>query len=302
MSKKISILLTGGTGLIGSELSKAIFSTYGNLSVLYRERKLPIAGINWIKHDIGKDAINELTDVLNETDIVVHNAACVKNGNTKSENDEIEAVNVNFTRNLLEKIAATKVKKIIFTSSYSFLKKPLPALILEDSAIACNTTYSKSKYDGEELIKAHALKYHINYNILRISSPVANDLNLMPDTVLKKWIINSMAGEPIQVFGTGSRTQDFISVTDIASAYMQCIHHQNISGTFNLGSGNPISMLEIAKLITNKFGNQYVFSGLDVNENDRWNIALGKIKEQINFTPIYTSKEAVENLLSTIHQ
>ncbi len=302
MSKKISILLTGGTGLIGSELSKSIVSTYGNLSVLYRERKLPIAGINWIKHDIGKDAINELTDVLNETDIVIHNAACVKNGNTKSEIDEIEAVNVNFTKNLLEKIAKTKVKKIIFTSSFSFIKKPLPSIITEDAPIDCITTYSKSKYDGEELIKAYAHKYHINYNILRISSPVANDLNMMPDTVLKKWIINSMAGEPIQVFGTGSRTQDFISVTDIASAYIQCIQNQNISGTFNLASGNPIAMLDIAKLITNKFGNQYVFSGLDGNENDRWNIAVSKIKDQFNFTPNYTSKEAVENLLSTIHQ
>ncbi|HRG59218.1 MAG TPA: NAD(P)-dependent oxidoreductase [Bacteroidia bacterium] len=301
MNKKNSILITGGTGLVGSDLTQSLLSTFGNVSVLYRERKLALEGINWIKHDIAADSIENLNDIISETDIVIHNAACVKIGNTQLEKDEIEAVNVNFTRNFLEKIANSNVKKVIFTSSFSIIKKPLPTIITEDSAIECTTSYSNSKYLGEEIIREYAHKYQINYNILRISSPVASDLNMMPDTVIKKWIIKSLAKENIQVFGSGSRTQDFISVSDVSRAYIQCIKNKNVSGTFNLASGTPISMLDLAKLITNKFGNQYEFVGHDVNEHDRWNIDVSKIKEQHQFMPNFTSKEAIENLLKRIN-
>lgn len=301
MNKKNSILITGGTGLVGSDLTQSLLSTFGNVSVLYRERKLALEGINWIKYDIGADSIENLNDIISETEIVIHNAACLKIGNTQLEKDEIEAVNVNFTRNLLKKIAYSDVKKVIFTSSFSIIKKPLPTLITEDSEIECTTSYSNSKYIGEEIIREYAHKYQINFNILRISSPVATELNMMPDTVLRKWIMKGLAKENIQVFGSGSRTQDFISVSDISRAYIQCIKNKNVSGTFNLASGNSISMLELAKLITKKFGNRYEFVGNDDNENDRWNIDVSKIKEQQQFIPNFTSKAAIENLLRRIN-
>ena len=138
-------------------------------------------------------------------------------------------------------------------------------------------------------------------NIFKTKASKLNSIDGIGQVLMKKMKDKS-------VFLMAEKELRYIKDNQIVISYFlhlranQCIHHQNISGTFNLGSGNPISMLEIAKLITNKFGNQYVFSGLDVNENDRWNIALSKIKEQFNFTPNFTSKEAIENLLCTIHQ
>ena len=91
-----------------------------------------------------------------------------------------------------------------------------------------------------------------------------------------------------------------MAVSDIADAFLSCIQKDDISGIFNIASSNAISMLDLAKMISEKFSNQYQFIGEDVNENDRWNISIEKAKQQLNYLPNYTSTQAITNLLNNI--
>lgn len=293
------IFITGGTGLVGTALSDAFSAGNFKLNATYRTRRTNDSNINWIKNDF-KNRDFDFYENLANVDVIVHNAAVIKEGKNQSELDELASVNVEFTRRLLNAASSFDIKKIIFTSSFSFIRKPLPEIITENSAQEVNSAYAESKYIGEQLLQEHAEKYNVNYNICRISSPISFDLDVMPDNVIKKWIMQSKAKVPITVYGNGQRRQDFVSVLDIAQAYLSCIDNGNVNGIFNIAAGNTLSMLELATLITRHFGNEYSCVGQDENESDKWNISIDKAREYLNYIPIYSSESVVTKLLNSV--
>ena len=56
-------------------------------------------------------------------------------------------------------------------------------------------------------------------------------------------------------------------------------------------------MLEIAELVTNKFGNSFELKGSDDNEDDRWNISISKSAKELGYVPKYSSKEVILKLI-----
>lgn len=295
-SKKI--FLTGATGLVGSQLTETLSRHSFSIKALSRNKQLDIKDVEWIVYDISSSDLM-LCKQLEGVDVIIHNAACLKAGNTSAELEEIQKVNVDFTERLLNCAVQVNIKKIIFTSGFNLIKKPLPDLINESAALNPTTAYAKSKYIGEQLLQEYEAKYGININILRLSSPVNPNLHLLPETVLKKWISQSINNQTIQVYGKGNRTQDFVAVSDITNAFLSCIEHKNVNGIFNIASGNTISMKQLALLITEKYGNKFEFTGVDENENDKWNISIEKATKFLQYNPKFSSISIINELLKT---
>lgn len=295
-SKKI--FLTGATGLVGSQLTETLSRHSFSIKALSRNKQLDIKDVEWIVYDISSSDLM-LCKQLEGVDVIIHNAACLKAGNTSAELEEIQKVNVDFTERLLNCAVQVNIKKIIFTSGFNLIKKPLPDLINESAALNPTTAYARSKYIGEQLMQEYEAKYGININILRLSSPVNPNLHLLPETVLKKWISQSINNQTIQVYGKGNRTQDFVAVSDIANAFLSCIEHKNVNGIFNIASGNTISMKQLALLITEKYGNKFEFTGVDENENDKWNISIEKATKFLQYNPKFSSISIINELLKT---
>lgn len=290
------IFLTGGTGLVGTNLTKNLSIKEYSVKSISRQNQPPLKGIEWLIYDMNNSDL-ELCKQLEGVDVIIHNGASLNSGKTKEGLDEIKNVNILFTEKLLSCASKVGIRKFIFTSSYSHLQKPLPDLITEESDMNPMTAYAKSKYIGENLIGEYSSKHGFNYSILRLSSPVSFNFNLMPNTVLKNWIIQSQKMETIDVYGSGGRSQDFVSVSDIADVFLSSIKKNNPNGIYNVASGNTISMLEIAKLVTNKFGNEFRMCGSDDYEMDRWNISISKSAYEFGYMPKYSSKEVILKLL-----
>lgn len=290
------LLLTGGTGLVGSALIQMLLNSEFDVIALSRKNQVKIKNINWFYFDIS-DNNSRIDDLLIDVDYVIHNAACIKSGKTLEEQVEIQKSNVIFTERLLKAAVKCKVKKIIFTSGFNVIRKPLPDLILEESIVEPVTPYAISKRKGELLVLEYSKVYNLNYCILRLSSPVTFDLNNLPDTLLKRWIFSAKSGNKILVSGSGGRSQDFVASVDIAKAYQTALKRVEINGTFNIASGTPISMLRLAQLISNKFNSGIEFGLPDANEFDKWNISIEKAKRLLNYKPEYTSESLINKLL-----
>jgi UDP-glucose 4-epimerase len=296
---KPNILLTGATGLVGSHILRALMQRKYNITVLSRKNKHENTDINWIQTDLMDFDASTLND-LKGIDVLVHNAGCIKTGLTKEDRDEIRKINFEATSKLFDWAQSTGIKKIIFTGSTSVIKKPLPELITEEADTNPSHYYGESKLFAENKLLALNENTDMANVILRISSPVPLSFEQLPQTVLKKWIDKSSAGGDIDVYGSGERTQDFISVRDIAAAFICSIEKESAYGVFNIASGTTISMIGLARLITNKFQNKINFTGIDANENDRWNISIEKAENILGFQPEFTSEENIKNLLTTV--
>ena len=293
-----NIFLTGGTGLIGKSITEALSLNGYKTQAIYRDKTIPVKNTSWLQYDILRGSVTDLFSQLSQVDVIIHNAASLSLN--QEDNTKIKQVNISFTEDLLKFAVKNGVKKILFTSTLSTVRKPLPPIITEESILEPLSAYSESKFIGEKLIQQYAEKYGINYCILRIASPVVNCLDRMPDTVVKKWINQSINDESIKIYGLGGRTQNFVSVTDISNAFLKCIETKNTSGIFNIASTDTISMVDLAEMITAKFKNQYEFIGIDENEDDRWNISIKKAQKLIAYSPQFTSREVILNLLNTL--
>ncbi len=297
MKKKFTILLTGATGLVGEEILNELVKHDFTINAIYRNHKVDVGSINWVKFDVLVDSFKYLVDSINDIDVIIHCAASLKIGENEVEIKELQEVNIDFTKKLIDLAIDKKVKKFIFLSTLSFIEKPLPTLITEKSKLNPLSFYSKSKLKGEELIMNSSKKHGFTYSILRISSPIVNEINKMHNTVVRKWIEIAENNGVINVFGKGNRKQDFIGTSDIANAVLECLNKIEDNGIYNIASGNPISMKELARLICSKYKSTLIFTGEDINEMDNWNISIEKAKSRLNFKPKYTSKEVLENLL-----
>jgi nucleoside-diphosphate-sugar epimerase len=118
----------------------------------------------------------------------------------------------------------------------------------------------------------------------------------LPQTVVRKWIEAAQRGGPLQVFGSGSRTQDFVSTTDVATAVWQALVAPDARGICHIGCGVPLAMRDVAQLIAGFRNTPIVFGGDDPGEHDRWNLSLVRARTGLGYTPSQTGEQAIETL------
>jgi UDP-glucose 4-epimerase len=302
-----NVLLTGGTGLVGTDILNALVSEGYRVFVISR-KEMPACDkkVVWIRGDIS-NTCNNFFAKLPCVDIVIHAGAAIQvqdKGNEFIENEFkiYNTTNMKFSEDLFEWCTSLKNNTpVLFFSGFSFLQKPLMEVIDESHPIAPLTLYAISKYWSEMALfkySGNSIRYRpISF---RIPSPVSFNFNLLHDTVVKKWISRALEKEDITIFGKGERSQDFVATVDIAQAVVKAISCANAKGIYNIASGTSISMKQLADIIAVRYNCKIGFYGSDINENDRWNILIEKSKRDFGYTPTYNSIQAINKLLDCI--
>ena len=295
----MKILLTGSTGLVGSSILESLATENFEVWHISRNKKPAYFVDNWIKADIcDVSKTMDLIRKIGKIDILIHNAAIVKSPSNIFEFEELIKANIQFTAQIFNWANENKIT-IFYISSMGVIQRPIPLIIDEFSKTGAQDPYFFSKLAGEQLLSlSNALN---KFYVLRISSPVSLIYGNMPNTVIKKMIVSAKGLGEVHVFGKGGRKQNFVSVTDISNAILQIIREGNIeSGIYNIASDSNINMGELAEIIAFKFKAKILYLGNDPLENEHWNIDIKKAKKFIGYFPKYSSKQIINELLSSI--
>jgi dihydroflavonol-4-reductase len=148
-----NVLITGGTGFIGSNLSERLLELGYNVRIVRRADSdlRAITGIN-VEHCIGDVRDPEsLRKAMRGCDTVFHTAAIVTFANKKKK--EQHEVNILGTRNVIEACLSSGVEKLIFTSSIAALGHPGQGELATEQ-----TAYSRGMQSGYKLSKHLAEK------------------------------------------------------------------------------------------------------------------------------------------------
>lgn len=273
----MKILLTGGTGFIGShtavELIKAgheveIMDNLFNSkeSVLDAIEKISGVRPKFYKIDLlDKEGMDEMFKAAGY-DAVIHFAGLKAVGESVEQPLRYYENNVTGTINLLEVMKKYNVKRIIFSSSATVYGNPEKLPITEDMTTGLEITnpYGKTKFMIEEILKdVCAADGEFSAILLRYFNPIGahesgligedpNDIpnNLMP--VVMKVYTGEL--EELKVYGDdydtvdGSGVRDFIHVVDLAKGHV-CSVEKLEAGVkaYNLGTGKGTSVFEIIK-------------------------------------------------------
>jgi UDP-glucose 4-epimerase len=251
----MSILVTGGAGFIGKHLVRSLLekgyavTIFDNFSNSTKDSTLSLVemGIKIIEGDITKYL--EITNAVKDHEIVIHLAAKISVSESISSPLETYGVNVNGTRNVLTACKKNNIKKLIVASSAAVYGEGTPNVKLTEN-LETNpiSPYGESKVEMEQEIREFALKYDINYVILRFFNIYGVGQSDEYAGVITKFIEKIRQGKSLEIFGDGTQTRDFVAVEDVINS----IHNstsQNKSGIYNIASGKTITIKDLAEKI-----------------------------------------------------
>ena len=294
----MNIGITGGSGLIGTELCK-IFSQKHEITVLdFKEPKIP--GINFTKVDIENP--QEIIDSTKGIDVIIHLAAAL--GVIETEKNPVKTLDINSigTKNVLEACRRNNIKKIVFSSSSEIYGEPEHMPIKETDRITPITTYGISKLMAEEYIKSYSKAYGINYTIFRL-------FNVYGEEQANRWVVPEFVrkivnDEEVTIHGDGNQMRAFCHVSDIAKAFSYALTKGD-NQIFNIGNNlEPISIKELANriILLSKSESQIKFISFDDSLRNRKEIInrspdISKAVEILEYKPEVTLDDGLTRVI-----
>lgn len=255
----VKVLITGGTGFIGSHLSEYL-DTLGfavtildNLSTSSENNIDHLKEVKFIKGDI-RD-LSLVSRLVSESDIIFHLAAAV--GVKTILTQPIKSIQTNFLGSEIVISECAKLNKRLMIASTSEiygknLKQPLSES--DDRVMGppqkLRWSYADSKALEEALAYAMFLNESLKVTTIRFFNIVGPKQSSAYGMVIPNFIESALSNKPIRVFGDGTQTRVFCHVQDAVKAVGDLMNHENSIGeVFNIGGSEEISMIELASRV-----------------------------------------------------
>lgn len=257
----MNILLIGGAGFIGRWVLKKLLEKGHKVTVF--------DNLSW-----GKDQIRNIQEFLDHPQLTyvegnienpeeLHNVfqknpdLCIHMASFNIVQKSIENPKHAFdtdvlgTFNIAEECRKNKTRMIFISTCMVYdMVKGDP--ITELHPIKPISPYSAAKIAAENIVLSYYHTYGMNVNVLRPFNTYG-PFGLYPSgegTVIPRFLNNFLHGKPLEIFGDGLQTRDFLYVEDTANFIIAAAENTSIKGEIiNGGSGTEISIKDLAKLI-----------------------------------------------------
>ncbi len=259
-----SWLITGGCGFIGTSLIKCLLEenpnakirVLDNLSVGTRDDLATVCEFEEIDSSLGGSATIELVigdirdaeftlKVSKGIDVIVHLAANTGVGPSVDDPRADMEANVIGTFNMLEAARQNKVKRFVFASSGAPVGECEPP-IHEELAPHPVSPYGASKLAGEGYCSSFYRTFEIQTIALRFGN-VYGPGSGHKNSVVAKFIKQSMDGKTCEINGDGSQTRDFIFIDDLVDAIIKASLGNQVGETFQIATNKEHTINEVAE-------------------------------------------------------
>jgi len=250
--KKRNILVTGGTGFIGSRLVKRLLRSKANVVVISREveknpeiRKLVERGeIQLVQCNlINQKELNKYKDIFKNVEFVIHLAAFVPN---KSNEDDLSKSMENIRGALNLVCAFNSIERFCFGSTVEVYGKPIYCPLDENHPTNPLTYYGASKLACEKYLQVHSWKNNFPLTILRFASVYGEGETI--DRAIPNFIKSVCVGKAPVIYGDGSDLRDYVYVDDVVDGILLSLKHGK-NNVYNIAGGNGLSIKKIAEQI-----------------------------------------------------
>lgn len=299
----MKVLVTGGSGFIGSNVSKMLLTkgigvvVYDNLSSGNYEniRDLPV---EFIKGDVlDKEAVKE---ACKSVDAVFHLAASVGRQRSIDYPQLDSEINLIGTINVLEGMRANGVKKIVYSSSAAIFGELQSPEINENHPQNADSPYGVSKLAAEKMILSYSEIYEITAVCLRYFNIYGvNQRYDLYGNVIPIFAHRLFSGEPLLIYGDGTQTRDFVNVYDVARANVMAGLEYGNTDVFNLGSGQSITINKLAQMMQEISG---INSGIEYLPERKADVKhckanASKVEEKMQFKTVVSLEKGLSEYI-----
>jgi nucleoside-diphosphate-sugar epimerase len=292
------VLVTGGAGFIGSNLTEALLKkgwvvrVLDNFSTGKRENLVFDEGypsLEMIEGDICD--LSTCQKAMREVDYVFHQAALPSVQRSVEDPEASNAINVGGTLNILLAARDEKVKRVIYASSSSIYGDTPTLPKHEEMNPHPLSPYALQKYVGEQYCRL----FHELYGLDTISLRYFNifgpkqDPNSLYSAVIPKFIDALVHDRPPTIFGDGEQSRDFTYIENVVQANLLAMSAQRLHGeAINIACGKRTSLNQLLGILKEILGSAQSPVHEEPRKGDvRHSLAdIRKGKEVINYAPI----------------
>jgi dTDP-glucose 4,6-dehydratase len=294
----VKILVTGGAGFIGSNfirlfLESAKFKesqlllldamTYaGNEKTL--KELLTNKRIDFIKGNICDPEL--VSYATKEVDVVVNFAAESHVDRSIALPNEFIESNILGAHNLLFYSMKNNIKKFLQVSTDEVYGSIKNGSWDETKSLEPNSPYSASKASADLIARSYFQTYQFPVIITRSSNNFGPYQNI--EKFIPKSIASALSGNPIEIYGNGANIRDWMHVSDHCRALLLLIDVGVAGQIYNIGSGNELSNLDLAKIILKLMNlpeTDFQFVADRKGHDKRYSVDYSKI-EKLGFKPV----------------
>lgn len=303
--KNKKVLVTGGTGFIGSSLTPELLERGSVVTIASHAKAEENSNFSEIK--ILNADLKNLQDCIEATrniDIVIHLAAMDGGQKFKKEHAfEILETNTKITLNILEASKQNTVKRFLMMSSVDVYPDKVKSPIEEQYGLEGDLDknrfgYAWSKRFGEEVAKVYHGRNGLKIAIARTGNVFGpHDLTGLERTrVIPTFIHKALNNEDISISANNKRS--FLYVSDLAESLLELIEKYAACEAVNLAGVEYISLEDLAKLIISisKSKSRIIIENKDKNINERI-ISTSRAEKVISFSPKITLENGIRRLI-----
>jgi len=257
----MKILVTGGSGFIGSRLIKFLIENGHNVISLDRSIKHNME----CKHIVQDISQPDLLNIeLDNVDVIYHLAA-QSGGYYSLKEPYIDAMwNSVGTMNVVQLALKLKVKKFVYTSSMAIYGNC--ENVIEDQLPKPISFYGASKLSGEHYVQLLREHGEIPFTIFRLFATygAGQDLNNKHQGILSIYLDQALRGDEIRITGSRNRVRELVHVSDVVQAlYAALTKNEMNNEIFNVTFKQRLTPKLIIDAIGRKIGKKLSIIELD---------------------------------------
>jgi len=254
------VIVTGGAGFIGSHIVERLIEAGCFVTIIDNFKTGQESNIARFKpgsFSIIRDSVLSIerhASKLENHRAIFHLAAEVGNINS------IEHPAADAEANILGTIAVCEFArlagiKVIYSSSSAIYGETVTLPVTEEHPTAPLSPYGLSKLTGELYVRIYGNLHGMEYACLRYFNVFGEGQLFNPySNVIPIFVQRLLQGQDLAIFGDGTQTRDFVHVKDVAEANFLAFQTEAPSGSYNVGTGVRVSLLDVLEVLRELHG------------------------------------------------
>ena len=270
-----NVLVTGGAGFIGANLTAALLATnrYA-VTVLDDLSTGTAANVEHLDAEFVQGSILDGDAVQRASagaEVIVHLAALGSVPRSVDDPVTSHEVNATGTVRMLEAARAVGASQFILASSSSVYGDNDAPAKHEDLPVAAKSPYGSSKLAAESYSLAYQRTYGLPvlaFRFFNVFGPLQSAGHAYA-AVIPSFVDRALAGEPLVVHGDGRQSRDFTYVGTVCDTIVDAIDRGvSFDGPVNLAFGGQISLLEVVDVLRDEIGRDIALTHVDGRTGD----------------------------------